>query len=234
MTAVAVPQQQEQRILLTVTWEGYVQIGETLRDQPVRMTYDRGTLEIMTLSLNHEWVKTILGRMVELLLMTLKVEFLSGGSTTFARKDLKRGLEPDECYWVQHEMQMRGKRDYDSTVDPPPDLVIEVEISRSVLKRLRIYAALGVPEVWRCDGQAIEVLLLGADGKYQPSDASSALPMVPIAALSRFLVPRASRGEMQLATEFLEWAQEQQAAGWGTKKSRGRKKAARPGQGEQQ
>jgi len=223
-SAPALPLEQQQHIILNVTWDGYVGIGEYLRDQPVRMTYDQGALEIMTLSLEHEKVKTLIGRMIETLTLELDIECQSGGSTTFARKRLNRGLEADECYWIQHEEEMRGKTAFKPGIDPPPDLALEVEISRGVLKRLGIYAALGVPEVWRYDGETFEVLVLGPDGQYQSSATSQALPMIPVAELARFLDLRQTLSEMQVVRRFRDWVRQQQAADWGAKKSRGRKK----------
>lgn len=225
MATVSVPPQQPpQRIQLNVRWEDYLAFGEMLRDQPVRMTYSNGSLEIMTLSLEHERCKKLLGRMVEMLTLELDIDLHSGGSTTFHEEVLKLGLEPDESYWIQHEAQMRGKDTYDPESDPPPDLVLEVEISRSVKDRLKIYAALGVPEVWRYDGKVVHVLLLTAEEEYEAADTSQAFPMLPVAELPRFLDRRHVAGETRLIREFCDWVRQQQALNWGAKKPRGRKK----------
>jgi Uma2 family endonuclease len=137
---------------------------------------------------------------------------------------MEQGLEADECYWIQHAEQMCGKTTFDPDADPPPDLALEVEVSRSVLPRLRIYASLGIPEIWRYDGQAIHVLLRGANGEYQESPTSAALPMVPVAELSRFLELLRTTSETQVSRQFFDWVREQHAAGWAVKKPRGRKK----------
>src|SRR6185369_5145484 len=115
------------RIVFQVDWKGYVAIGAALQDQPIRMTYHRGRLEIMTVSHLHEWAKKVLGRLVESLTEELNIEIHSGGSTTFRDEDVDAGLEPDECYWIQNERAMRARSEYDPDVDPPPDLAIEVE-----------------------------------------------------------------------------------------------------------
>jgi len=215
---------QEQRVTLhCVSWEAYVGIGEWLREQPIRLTYSQGSLEIMTLSLDHEQAKTLLARMLETLTLELNIDVKSGGSTTCKREDLERGLEPDECYWIEHEPQMRSKSDYAPETDPPPDLAIEVEISRNVLNRLKIYAALGIPEVWRYDGQAVQILLLGPKGEYQASSTSKALPQVPVAECARFLALRNNLSETQLIRQFRDWVR-QEAPGWAAKKPRARKK----------
>jgi Uma2 family endonuclease len=218
MTAVSVPQ--EQRVTLScVPWEAYVGIGELLRDHPIRMTYDRGRLEIMTLSREHERMKKLLARLFEAMTEELNVPVEGGGSTTFQREDLERGLEPDECYWIEHEAQMRVKDDYDPDTDPPPDLALEVEFSRGI-NRINIYAALGIPEIWRCARGAVEILILQEDGRYQPSETSRSFPQVPVAELSRFLGQRNTLSVNDILREFREWVRSQIASGWATKKTR--------------
>ncbi len=206
-----------------VSWATYVFLGDLLMDQPIRMNYDRGRLEIMTLSRLHERLKKLLGRLVQALTEELGIDVSDGGSTTCRREEMEKGTEPDECWWIQHEAQMRDKDTYDPEIDPPPDLALEVEISRSILDRLAICAGLGIPELWRCDGQTVGVLLLGADGTYHPSPVSKALPQVPVAELAQFLELRHTMSHTQLIRQFREWVREQ-APGWTTKKPRGRKK----------
>ena len=129
---------QQQRIVLRVDWQGYVRIGEVLLDPRVRMTYSHGRLEIMTLSLEHEWLKKLIARMLELLMFALNLEVKPGGSTTSRKEELDSGMEPDECYWIEREPQMRGKDSYDPDIDPPPDLALEVEISDIGVVELRV------------------------------------------------------------------------------------------------
>ena len=119
----------------------------------IRLTYDNGSLEIMTVSPRHEWSKRLIGRMIEAMTEELNIPIRSGGSTTFKKELVKKGLEPDECYWVANEPAVRGRADLDIEVDPPPDIAVEVGISTSVLNRLGIYAALGVSEIWRSEGR---------------------------------------------------------------------------------
>jgi Uma2 family endonuclease len=123
---------------------------------------------------------------------------------TFQREDLARGLEPDECYWIEHESVVRGRDDIDLETDPPPDLVLEIEISRSALDRMSIYAALGVPEVWRWDGTKLAVNLLTRRGTYRMSDRSKAFPFLPLAEFARFLEPT-KLSETQLLRSFRTW-----------------------------
>lgn len=174
-------------VLHGLNWRVYDAILNAFEDRPIRLTYDRGSLEIMSPSYRHESAGHFLGRMIDAFTEELNIPIKGGKSTTFRRQDLDRGLEPDECYWVAHQAEVAGKLDIDLTVDPPPDLAIEVDITSSPLDRLGIYAALGVPELWRYDGGQLTVLVLQADGTYAPQPESLAFPLLPMDAVARFL-----------------------------------------------
>jgi Uma2 family endonuclease len=153
----------------------------------VRLTYDQGDLELMAPSLNHEEFGNLLGRVIETVTVELQMPCRGLGSTTW-RKQLKgRGLEPDECYYLARFPQVRGKKKIDLSVDLAPDLAIEVEISRSALDRMGIYAALGVSEVWRFDGETLLVEHFQADGTYRTVGASPSLPMLPLEEVVRWV-----------------------------------------------
>ena len=138
-----------------------------VEEQPgIRLTYDRGLLEIMTPLDPHESYKKLLGRFVEALTEELDVEICSLGSRTCSREDLVRGLEPDQCYYIQNEQVVWDKEQIDLNQDPPPDLVIEIDITSSSINRLDLYADLGVPEVWRYDGRCLTIYRLEAK-RYQ-------------------------------------------------------------------
>src|SRR5205809_1064345 len=107
--------------LAGVSWSAYRAQGEHLGERPLRLTYDHGRLEIMVLSCEHEGLKKILARLLEIVAEETGIELFSGGSMTFQSEDLDRGLEPDECYWIQHEAQVRGRTQLDLATDPPPD-----------------------------------------------------------------------------------------------------------------
>jgi len=153
----------------------------------------------------HEWFHRLTAKHIDVLTMELGIPIRSGGSTTFRSEDLKRGLEPDECFYIFHEPSVRGKDDLDLSIDPPPDLAIEVDVTRSSKAKMAIYAALGVPELWRYDGEEILVFLLDAQGNYQRSETSLNLPMLPIADLKRFLDMRGSFDETTLLIMFRDW-----------------------------
>ncbi len=214
MGAIRLPT--EQRVVIScVDWDTYVTISDKLGERNLRINYDGVNLEIMTTSLEHERAKHLLARLVSALTEEMDIDILGGGSMTCRREDLNRGFEPDECYWIEHEAQMRGRIDIDLTRDPPPDLMLEVEISRSFVDRLALAARLGVPEVWRWDGETLRVMLLGSEGQYSESERSQALSFLPIAELVRFLLSDASQSETKLLRSFRAWVREQMARGWG-------------------
>ena len=114
---------------------------------------------------------------------TLDIEIFAGGSTTFQREDLERGFEPDECYYVQNAELMRGKDSVNLDVDPPPDLTIEIDVKHSSLNRMGIFAAIGIPEIWRYDGEMLTIYLL-KNGVYEETETSLVLPKVTAEKLS--------------------------------------------------
>jgi Uma2 family endonuclease len=134
-------------LLADIRWQTYEDLLQDLAQTRVKLTYDRGSLEIMTPMYRHESCAGFLGRLVEVAAEEFSMRFISGWSTTFRREDLKRGLEPDRCYYIGNVSAVLGKLDIDLSRDPPPDLAIEVDIRSSSLNRMSIYAALGVPEV---------------------------------------------------------------------------------------
>jgi Uma2 family endonuclease len=127
---------------------------------------------------------------------------LSGGSTTFKRDDLLRGIGPDECYYLQNASAVRGKSEIDMSRDPPPDLAVEVDISQSSLDKLTICAALGIAEVWRYDGQSMQVFVLGRKRQYKAVARSRVLPGFPLDETNRLLGERGSTSETQLVRSF--------------------------------
>jgi Uma2 family endonuclease len=200
-------------VLPGVSWLTYVDFSDRLGEWHVRVTYDRGVMEFMTLSPEHEHVKTLLGRMLGVLAMEMDIDMASFGSMTCRREDLERGLEPDECYWIENEPTVRGRDHINLAEDPPPDLVLEVEISRSALNRMGLYAQLAVPEVWRWDGQALRVFVL-MDDRYEEHPASVAFPFLPVSELTRFLALAPTMSETKVMRAFRDWVREQIAKGW--------------------
>jgi len=205
----------EQRFVLSgIDWPAYVTFGDLLGERHVRLTYDRGALEFMTLSPEHERAKQLIRRLLEALTEELDIDIAGYGSMTCRRAELERGLEPDECYWVAHEPQVRGRDDVDLDSDPPPDLAIEVEISRSALNRLALYGSLGVPEVWRWDGRLLRFCVLQPDGRYAERPHSSAFPFLAASELLRFLANSDDVSETKRLRSFRAWVRHQAAGDW--------------------
>jgi Uma2 family endonuclease len=211
MATVAAPA--EQRLLLYgVDWQTYTRLLRAFGVRPaVRLTYDRGALEIMTLSHEHESLVHFLGRLVVALTEELRLPIKGGRSTTFRRRRRQRGLEADESYWIASEPAVRGKDQIDLRTDPPPDLALEVDVSRSSLNRLAIYASLGVPEIWRLEGRAVVCYLLGPGGRYVTSAVSRAFPRLSVADLAPFVLARGSTDENALIRQFRVWVQQRHA-----------------------
>lgn len=195
-------------LLQGISWDTYQSLVQELESQPSkRLTYDSGLLEIFMRLPPHEKNKKYLARLVEIITMTLGIEICSLGSCTWNRPDLVKGLEPDECYYIQNEAIIRGKMTIDLAIDPPPDLAIEIDITSLSLPRLPIYAALGIPEVWRFDGDTI-VLLALINGEYQEISVSIALPIVTTVILQDWLIQVKTMGESTWAMAIQRWARE--------------------------
>jgi Uma2 family endonuclease len=196
-------------VLKGISWTTYEALSQDLASEPgKRLTYDRGMLEIMVPPPPHEGYKKLMGRLVEVITEETETEIRSLGSTTWRRDDLRQGLEADECYYIQHEQAVRGKAELDLTIDPPPDLAIEVDNTSSSMNRMEIYAALGVPEVWRYDGKTLTIEYL-VEGKYAAQEASIALPLLQRSDILRFLQASQTMGETSWVREFRQWVRRQ-------------------------
>src|SRR5437762_454220 len=156
------PQNLEARLVLhNISWVTYQRLLEELADSSSpRLTYDRGELEIISPTAKHEDVNESIKLLVNLVAMELGPAVRGLGSTTFTRADIERGFEPDSCFYVEKEAQIRGKERIDLASDPVPDIVVEIDITNSSLNKSAIFAQFGVPEIWRYDGTAFEILVL--------------------------------------------------------------------------
>jgi Uma2 family endonuclease len=143
--------------------------------------------------------------LVRLLALELSIPLMGGGSTTMRKRIKKQGLEADECFWIEHERAMRGKSQWQAGKDPPPDLAIEMEVTQSALDRMAIYAALRVPEVWRCRRKGLRSYRLGAGGAYHARKTSEVFPFLDLAGLFRFLLMSESVDETTLLKRFIAW-----------------------------
>jgi Uma2 family endonuclease len=196
-------------MLQGITWQTYQSLVQELESQPAkRLTYDSGMLEIFMPLPPHETYKRLLGRLVEIVTEEMNLEIRSLSASTWSRKDLLKGVEADECYYIQNKAAVRGKMKIDLAIDPPPDLAIEIDISSPSLPRLPIYAALGVPEVWQFDGESVRLLKLVA-GEYVAQNQSQALPMVTVEAVEKLLTQAQEMGETSWVKAVRQWAKGQ-------------------------
>jgi len=167
----------EARVILhNISWSLYEQLlaAHAEKSSP-RFAYDRGELEITVPSYEHEELNRLINDFIVVIAMGWNIEYCNAGSTTFKREDLERGFVPDSCFDVQRAAQIAGKKRLDLTADPPPDLVLEIDITHPSLDKLSIFAAVGVPEVWRYDGERVRMLALAGDS-YVERERSLAFP----------------------------------------------------------
>lgn len=197
----------ERLTLYDMSWENYEILLNLLGDRPIRTTYSQGVVELMILSYQHERYKKLLARFVETLTEELDIAIAGGDSTTFKRQDLERGLEPDECFYIEHEPNVRGKQALDLAQDPPPDLAIEVDISHSSIDRMEIYARLGVPEVWRWEQDQLQFWQL-QEGQYSPVNISPTLPQISATTLMEFMALLSTVDETSIIRRFRAWVRE--------------------------
>ena len=205
MTATLIPSQSSGILLKNISWKTYESLLNELTQQgKIRLTYDRGNLEIMTPSAPHEKSGELLGNFVEVLTDELNVDICSLGSLTCKRQDLARGLEPDKCYYIQNEDVVWNKEQIDLNEDPPPDLAIEIDITRSSIDRLELYASLGVPEVWRYDAKRLIIYQLEGN-EYEESEVSPTFPFLLKSEMLRFWELKKTTEEKALLRLFREW-----------------------------
>jgi Uma2 family endonuclease len=190
-----------------VSWEEYEQFIDELGEaRGLRVSYNDGTLEIMTVSSAHESYATFINRLISHLSFRLRMNIRFFGSATMRTRKKKKGSEPDACFYVQSAPVIGNRIQIDFAVDPPPDIVVEVDVHHDSRDKFSIYAALGVPEIWRYDGQELTIHHLQED-QYVEVERSLALPMLSGGALTDFLARLPKDGESQTLVAFDEWLQ---------------------------
>jgi len=190
-----------------VRWEEYEdllrQVGEA---SGLRISFNEGTLTVMTLSTEHEKYVRFLESLITAIKLRLRLNILSFGSATMKKRKRNKGNEPDACFYVQ-SADLLGKRiQLDFEVDPPPDIAVEIDVHHDSLFKFPIYAALGVPEIWRYDGQELTISVL-QEGQYVTVPHSQALPLLSSQMLTEFLTRLRDEGELQALLAFDEWLQ---------------------------
>lgn len=198
----------QQLLLKDVSWQMYESILEELGERrSTKVNYSQDLLEIITPLLEHEADKVIIGDLVKALLEELDIEFRPLGSTTYKNKQMSAGVEADQCFYIQNEAAIRGKKRIDLAIDPPPDLALEIDItSRTPLNN---YEALGVPELWRYDGQSLEINVLES-GKYIKSNVSRNFPSLPlIEIIPQYVEQSKIKGRNATIKAFRSWVKSQ-------------------------
>ncbi len=198
----------ESRVVLNVSWDTYERI---LAEHPdaagPRFTYNEGMLEIMVLSAQHEQPNRLLALLVVEIAAELGIDVCPLGSTTFKRAELLKGFEPDSSFYVGRAITI-WDRELDPAVDPPPDLIIEIDVSQSSLDRFPIFAAFGVPEVWRYDGSRVSFWRLEG-GRYVEAESSAALPSLTEALATQLLEDSRRKGSTEWLRRVRAWARDQ-------------------------
>lgn len=198
-----------QRIVLhDISWETYEALLNELERQHLFLTYDRGTLELMSPLPKHDRSGRLLGRLLYVYTEMRGIPIASFGMTTWRRRDLAKGLEADECFYIRNEPAVRGREDISLEKDPPPDLAIEIDITRSSLDKEEIYAAIGIPELWRFEDERLTVRVLRDNGTYELVPVSPSFPDLPSEQIERFMHSRHGMGETEWIRAFRTWVTE--------------------------
>jgi Uma2 family endonuclease len=194
------------RVLHGVPPKVYRQLMAVLSENYLRHSYDGWTLEMMTPRRDHEWIKKLVGRMLEAMALAHDLPIQSTSSTTLSRSKHDRGLQPDESYYVGEHVAKVASETYEPGGDPPPDLVIEVEATHSVVPRLPLFAAIGVREIWRWTREEMAFLRLTRGRKYEKIQRSLAFPFIAAADVTRFLQERDPANENAVVRGLVNWA----------------------------
>jgi Uma2 family endonuclease len=207
VNAVSAPPAEQRLTLNNVSWETYEKLLDAFGEhRAVRLHYDEGMLEFMVPLEAHENPNEVMGAFITTLVIESGLNMKSMASTTLKRSVLQKGAEPDKCYYIQNEALVRGKT-VDLEQDPPPDLVVEIDITHADIDKNQLYAKLGVPEFWRYNGRVLTIYQL-RQGEYQEVEFSPTFPWVAKKRLYEFLSQCKTQGEAQAIREFRDWVLE--------------------------
>ncbi len=196
-------------VIRNVSWETFERLLADHQDSSgVRLYYDNGMLEIKVPSAKHEKPNRALAQLIEVLAEEMNLDIERLGSTTFKRDDLLKGFEPDSSFYIQNAEAIAGKDTIDLAIDPPPDLVIEVDITSESLNKFPIFAGVGVPEVWRYDEGKVTIYKLEGDS-YVKAEYSPSFPPMTSEMVTRFLEESTQMKSTAWLRRVREWAREQ-------------------------
>jgi len=202
----------EQRVVLkNISWQTFTaMLNEMGEKRGVRLAYIDGILEIMTPLGEHENTNRFIERLIHALAEEMNLNIKSFGSLTLKRENMRRGAEPDSCYYIQNEPRVRNKRNIEINIDPPPDLILEIDITSSSIDKLSIYASVGVPEIWRYDGRSLQVFILSQPNSiYTPTQQSSTFPLLDLNVVPQLIEQSLIDGETQTLRSFRTWVRQQ-------------------------
>jgi Uma2 family endonuclease len=194
-----------QLLIHDVDWETFDKwLDDTMETRRLpRINYSQGWLELMVPGIEHENDKRIIGNLVEALLEAMDIEFCAAGSTTLRSSKTQKAVEADDCFYIQHEKAVRGKKAIHLDFDPPPDLAIEIDITSRT--HFDNYEKLGVPELWRFNGKELTILLL-ENGNYVESEISRQFPKLPIKQIiPDYLEKSKQDGRNKTMKAFRQW-----------------------------
>ncbi|MGA9382503.1 MAG: Uma2 family endonuclease [Phormidium sp.] len=193
----------ENRIVMRgVSWQTYKQLmAEVGDDRAWRIAYDQGVLETRMPLLEHEVPKGLLESFIEAVADELEIEVLKAGSLTLEREDLRNAIEPDSCFYIQNEAQVRGREEIILPGDPPPDLAIESDYTSSSINKQALYSALGVPELWRYTRKTL-LIYRRIEGGYEQCEQSLAFPFLPIGEIPNFIEQSRTMGQRSAVRLF--------------------------------
>ena len=197
-----------------VSWDEYEELLEQVGEAPgLRISYDNGSLQVMTISSEHEKYAFFINSLIAGIRLRLRMNILAFGSATMRKRKRKKGNEPDACFYEQTASVIGNRIQLDFETDPPPDIAVEIDVHHESRSKFPIYAALGVPEIWRYDGKAMTIYLLAkaaADidaSLYFEQETSAALPILSAQILTETIERMRRDGELNALLAFDEWLQ---------------------------
>ncbi len=192
-----------------VSWETYEDLLEAVGEAPaLRISYDEGVMQIMTISFEHEFFAECISRLVDRLSSIRRIKIIFFGRATMKKQQKLKGAEPDACFYVKNAARIGNKIRIDLNNDPPPDIVVETDIYHDSQPKFPIYAALGVPEVWKFDGKVLTIHRLDGE-QYVEEQRSGQLPILSGEILTRLLARAQSVDQDEALREFEDWLREQ-------------------------
>jgi Uma2 family endonuclease len=192
-------------VLKNISWQTFKSmLADMGEERNTRLAYDNGIVEIMSPYKAHENPNRLIEAFVVVMCEEMGLEISRTGSLTLTRDDLEKGGEPDSSYYIQNESVVRGLENIDLATDPPPDLVLEVEYSRSAVNKLTLYAAMGIPEFWRYNGTVLRVYVLN-QRKYEEVQLSPTFGRIPVKEIPRFIREIRTNGEISTTRAFRTW-----------------------------